>query len=265
MSTKALHALLALLSLVAIGEGIFIAHLLCTGRAGAAKTASSHDRSMTGLTAGNGQSSRLAAHAPDSRARPDESITGAPDTPPSRAHWRQLASLNDGEQAAIRVRTLTRQDKLLPGFIELFDLTSDEQASLESGLASARRECAALLQRHAVTERRADGGLEIKIAPFVEEGASLYDRLCASFQQTLGLDRYAAMLDLDPQALELSFSHFGAELRTITLERDAAGRIAVVETFERGDQRGTTRSTFGNAGQVRRHFPGLDGMIPDDI
>lgn len=113
-------------------------------------------------------------------------------------------------------------DRLAVTFIKTFALTPDEVAGLKSHMVEAQAKVDVLTKANTTAARGADGAFVITVKP-TSDGAGIHDSLLAAYRQTLGEERYQHFLQLAGSQFETCFGYFGAQERTITIKRNAAG------------------------------------------
>lgn len=194
----------------------------------------------------------------------------APSDDSTQNKWQRLATMQNttGMDSGIFVTERpfdSSNAKLSPAFMTLFEITPEEQAALEKTLAAARDQVNELTMKNAVTRTLPDGSFEIKVNAFPETGGAAYDQLHDQFRNTLGADRYAAMNAISGRALDMSFSNFGAENRTVTISREEDGGANIKDVGEHEGSRRMSMSKTPNMDIARQHLGNLATLLPPDF
>jgi hypothetical protein len=126
-----------------------------------------------------------------------------------------IARLNTQIQQKVRVSMLTI-DQLNPDFVVWFGLTDAEVQQIEKLIASVREGLRALEAQHVVLEPSGDETINLRIAPFPEKGAEVFDRFQAQLAETMGPERYHYYRELSDYENLSSFGGFG--LQTVQIQ-----------------------------------------------
>jgi RNA polymerase sigma factor (sigma-70 family) len=105
---------------------------------------------------------------------------------------------------------------LSSSFIELFSLTSDEQAALQKAVDDARKQIGSLMVANATVQRNGDNNIVIDVKP-LEGGPAVGDGVMNAFASILGPDRNSSFVALGANQLEESLGSFGAEQETLSI------------------------------------------------
>jgi hypothetical protein len=147
---------------------------------------------------------------------------------------------------------------LSSSFIELFSLTTEEQAALQKAVDDARRQIGNLMVANATVQRNGDNNLVIDVKP-LEGGPAVGDSVMNAFANILGPDRNSSFVALGANQLEESLGSFGAEQETLSITDNTTtpapngeGGYNVVDT--RNLPNHMTMSLANN-------FPNLDAVI----
>jgi hypothetical protein len=138
-------------------------------------------------------------------------------------------------------------DRLSVTFIKTFGLTSQEVSLLKSHMADAQAKIESLVVSYATAARQESGSFVITVQPMAE-GANVHDALLAAYRQTLGDERYQYFLQLAGDQFEQSLGYFGAQARTITINRNPGGP----EQFTVEED---SKAVTSNVGRFGRTFP----------
>jgi hypothetical protein len=169
---------------------------------------------------------------------------GAPKALTAIEKLNALAEAQKLKTVAIRMTVIDRGGALNDGFTKLFAMTPAEKESLNRAVSDARAEIERLSKASTVVKRDGDS-LVISTNPF-DGGSDVYDHLMDSFAQTLGPERNAAFLALNPEQLGTELSAFGGEKRTITLSRELTenGEPRIAVRDERKTPHGSSSSNM---------------------
>jgi hypothetical protein len=136
---------------------------------------------------------------------------GPPEIPVSvRDHLAMLSRLNAQLQRKVQVPLVTIE-QLNPDFVVWFGLSDAEVRQLEEAIASAREGVRALEAQHVVMEPSVDDTINLRISPFPEQGAEIFDRFQAQVAQTIGPERYHYYRELSDYEGLSNFGGFGLQ------------------------------------------------------
>jgi len=150
-------------------------------------------------------------------------------------------------------------------FIDFFELTPAQAGELSDLVKKAKEEMWSAAKAQAQVSQTETGGIVIKIPPLAS-GPDIYDRLMSGFQTVLGDDRYNDMMlynyetDMGNQ-FERSFNEFGAEERTVTIERNDDGRYKVTDSRKKSRESSAVSYT-ATLDELKQRNPELLEFIP---
>ena len=171
-------------------------------------------------------------------------------------------------QALVRPKN-HRGYQISPAFVQLFELTPTEEATLNQALDDAGKQQYALELAHA-TSRLEDNGQKvvIDVPAFPQDGGKIYDQLHQTFATTLGPDRQPLFDDFADQQVENSLDNFGAEERTITILRKTSpnGSVTYSTQYAETGANGTAtgNGTFFDRAGLVQYFPVAAPVLPAD-
>jgi hypothetical protein len=188
---------------------------------------------------------------------------------PRQSQATMLAELLRKKVIRVSIPMLDQNGSISSGFAALFDLSGAERKAIDEYLSSVRKDYDSLLAAHTTIARNANGGAEIKVDPFPEEGGRLYDRLNSEFEAILGKERNAAFAALAGTQVEDAFDHFGSQVRNFSFayKRTADGsiEIAIADRQNLGGEQRSQTSEFSNFPAFAKRFPSIAKLLPDDL
>lgn len=137
----------------------------------------------------------------------------------TRDKWKLVTELHRSRLLKGSLAFIDGAGRLHAGVASLFDLTPNEQKTLQHFVDRARERMEALeLSRATITQTSPDT-FAIALEPFPREGGVVYDELMQGLANTLGPERNGAFVTLAGEDLERAFGLFGAAKRTVTVTR----------------------------------------------
>jgi len=226
------------------------------------------------LTAENEQLKKLQVTPDPGHTAQDGAAANAPAGPIFMDRLHFLAELKDEGLANIAVQVINKGNgKLQARFVELFNLTPAEKATLDQAVEQARQQTEQLLAANAKVSRRADGAVVISVAP-ADDGNGIQESLMNAFAQTLGPDRNAAFLALQGNGairLGSALGEFGTQPRTITLTRASSpdgtkAAITMLDEQQIPSGGGTTSTTsVPNPASIPANLRWALPLLPSDF
>lgn len=178
-----------------------------------------------------------------------------------------LTELRKNLKIGTSIPPLTAGGRLSGNFVALFGLSAGERQRLQDGLDAALGRFGEAMIAHATVRRDGDK-LTIQVPP-LEEGPALYDQVTALFQAVLGPERMAAFDAISADQLPYALNHFGAEARTLTLERLPGAAGGAPLTYSVTDSRRTgdggwsnSSSAFSNPEQLQAYLGPVAKLVP---
>lgn len=153
---------------------------------------------------------------------------------------------------------------LAPQFIYLFELSPAESAMLSDLLQKGRAELLAAEKAQAQVTQTDTGGIMIKIPP-IDSGPDIYDKVMNGFRNVLGNARYQdMMLFNNDHPFDGLFHQFGAEIRTVTIEKADDNLYKFVDARAGAD--GSKHSTYYTQplDYIKKDNPDLVDFLPTE-
>jgi len=186
---------------------------------------------------------------------------------------RVLAEIRRNKIAAVDVPFFTKDTwyesgvnrSLSQQFIDFFELTPAQAGELSDLVKKAKDEMWNAEKAQVQVTPTDTGGIVIKIPP-VAAGPDIYDKVMGGFRTVLGDERYNDMMLYDQitntrtNQFEDMFDAFGAQVRTITIEKNDDG------TYKITSSDGTTRYSIPHLtlDEFKQHNPELVDFLPTE-
>lgn len=186
----------------------------------------------------------------------------------SLSSMRAITSLSARKLIKVDVSLLDDDGTLNEGFIELYNLSSYEVEELGSLLAKSEEAIAKVTKQHANVSVSNDGGIEVKVEPFLKEGSEIYDQLFTGFEAVLGNERYNSMIGLVGEQIEREFDRFGAYERKISISKqqsengDTALSVKDTQEWGEGEGIGSHWRSYQDLDELLNDHEFLRGMLP---
>ncbi|MDO8539707.1 MAG: hypothetical protein Q7S40_04640 [Opitutaceae bacterium] len=134
-----------------------------------------------------------------------------------------LAEMRNEKMATISLPILSQNGQLTRGIISLLELSDGETDALQKTITKALAAINNYAENNASLVHSDSDSVVISVAPF-DGGADIYDSVTTSFEQTLGSERFNALMTLAANDLSKALHSYGAEKRTLTFTRQATQR-----------------------------------------
>lgn len=202
-----------------------------------------------------------AARANPSASAPaaDASMTGK---------WRLLAELQNQKLVKTSINLVDGSGNLTDVAGTLFDLTPVERDALAHAVDAARQQMKTLELQNATVTRDGPNKITIRVQPFPDTGATVYDGFMKTFAQTLGPDRNAAFITLGQGQVERVFGEFGAIQRTLTVTADPTStynRYVANDQQVAPNDNYSSSSNYKSRDDLLRRVGSITELLPPDF
>ena len=157
--------------------------------------------------------------------------------------------------------------KLTPQVCALFELTPTEKVALQSAVDAAKTRLDQLTQANSSARINEDGNAEIHVAPFSDDGRTVYDGMVAELNHTLGPDRGGLFEALMGENMEMTFDRFGAQDRTVVIKQTRLpnGDLGPVQVEDRklmGPNKIISQSSFPTTSKLNKEYLQMQALVP---
>lgn len=185
---------------------------------------------------------------------------------------RLLSEIKRDKVAAVEVRFFAKNEfhvadgKLSQQFVDLFELAPAEAGKLSEMVHEMRMEMWNAAKSQAQMSRTETGGVILKIPPLAE-GPDIYSKVMDGFREVLGDERYNDMVLFNKSGaggqFEDLFRQFGAEERTVTIEKSNDGRYKIMEhVVGRPGERSSGYFYTGGLDEIKKRSPEYVEFVP---
>ena len=174
-----------------------------------------------------------------------------------------LSEIRRNKVASVDVQFFARNEfhaadgTLSQQFINFFELTPAQAGELSNLVQTTKAEMWNAAKAQAQISQTDSSRVVIKIPPLAA-GPDIYDKLMSGFHAVLGDDRFNDMMLYNGRQFENLFNEFGAENRTVTIEKTEGGRYKIT-TFITGrpTESSATYSRTGTLDEIKQRNPEL--------